>query len=182
LTKLTRRGSRFAPRSRPHPRALLAAIVASVLAYPATSTPATATPLLYTFSGATLTFSGGTDTLTGSFTYDPSTQTLSAPSSIIVAGPVFAGTYDQPLFADDVHVIGGQIFSQLEIESDPATNPAIILQLGFAEPLGLTTVDLGGITPQILDHSQLERGPIDVGVRDSLHGHRDPDPGSSSYP
>lgn len=63
-----------------------AAAAAVVLA----ATPhATASPITFTFSGASVTFgASGTDTITGSFAYDTSTNTMSQVN-VSVAGPVY---------------------------------------------------------------------------------------------
>jgi hypothetical protein len=59
------------------------------------ATAAQAAPILYDISG---TASGGgfNDSFAGSFTYDPSTLTLSAPTSIVVTGDFGPGTYNIP--------------------------------------------------------------------------------------
>jgi hypothetical protein len=73
---------------------LLAAQVAAGLAYLAAPTPAVATPITYTLSGASATFDAlGTDTFTGTFTFDPATHAEIAVD-ITVTGPVLPDIYD----------------------------------------------------------------------------------------
>ena len=52
---------------------LLTALAVAATGYLATPNPAAAAPVTYTLSDVTATFPSGTDQVTGSFTYDPST-------------------------------------------------------------------------------------------------------------
>ena len=78
-------------------RALLIATAATALAITAAPSAVTATPITYDLVGASATFfANGTDTLTGNFTFDPSTDTLNSVD-ITVAGPVCCtGEYTTP--------------------------------------------------------------------------------------
>jgi hypothetical protein len=68
----------------------IAGAAAGVFAMPA---PSLAEPINYKFSGAMATFSGGTDDITGTFTYDAVTNTESN-MMITVTGPQSADSYD----------------------------------------------------------------------------------------
>jgi hypothetical protein len=110
-------------------------IVASVIAITTLAAlPGSASPIDYTLSGVTATFgpgsftSGGTDDLTGSFTWDPLTDGLSA-ISVTVTGAVLPGSFDVPnsgFEGPPVTAIEGQV-------GGPGTN---ILELIFDNPLG----------------------------------------------
>jgi hypothetical protein len=65
--------------------------IAAVLTILAATPHATASPITYTFSGASVTFgAAGTDTITGSFAYDSSVPTQQLSNvNITVAGPVY---------------------------------------------------------------------------------------------
>ena len=66
----------------------LGAIVAAAAACLAVPTPAPASPITYTFSpDASVTFAGGKDTISGSFTFDASRRVVDA-ADIVVSGPV----------------------------------------------------------------------------------------------
>jgi hypothetical protein len=86
-------------------------------AHLATTITVTAEPIGYSLSGATATFAGalsGTDTLTGTFTYDPSLINLDA-IDIVVTGPVFPTTITTPLSAE---IITGTITAFSTTASD----------------------------------------------------------------
>ena len=75
------------------------AIVAAAAACLAVPTPAPASPITYTFSpDASVTFAGGKDTMSGSFTFDASRRVVNA-ADIVVSGAVLPNTYDLDAFA-----------------------------------------------------------------------------------
>ena len=76
---------------------MLIAFVAAIVAYQATTTSASASPITYDLVGVTAKFANNTETdvFSGTFTLDPSTFGLSAVS-ITVSGPVSPGSYTIP--------------------------------------------------------------------------------------
>jgi hypothetical protein len=123
--------------------ALLSATATVAIAL-GTLRPAVAAPITYDLVGMTATIgpgtfiTGGTDTLTGSFTFDPDTDALSAVS-ITVAGinPPPDGIYNIPDSGQE-----GPPVTFIEAEQ-PGDN---ILELIFTNPLGTTADPLDHIT------------------------------------
>lgn len=101
----------------------LAAAAACLIA----PTPAAATPITYTLSGVTATFVPfGTDTLTGSFSFDPSTITLDS-EDITVTGPFQPGNYNITQSASP---------SSISAYNNGLT---VLMEIGFASNLGTTS-------------------------------------------
>ena len=87
-------------------------MVATALAYLAAPIAVSASPSNYTLVNATATFgAAGTDTLTGTFTFDPAGPTLDAVD-ILVSGPVFPTRVTTPLSAT-ITVLSTTVLSTL---------------------------------------------------------------------
>ena len=113
---------------------------AAIVAY-ATANPASAAPITYDFlPGTSITFgAGGTDTVTGSFTFDSGGPTLSAPD-IVLTGPILPGSYNGT-------IAGGVSPFSDSFAVNLAGNAADILQLAFAASLGTSPDPLAVISP-----------------------------------
>lgn len=117
-------------RSRTHKLLLCAMLGGTPACLLVVPTAASASPIDYALAGTTATFgTAGTDTLTGTFTFDASGPTLNAVD-IAVTGPIEPGTYDM-------------IPTQVSDSAIQARNPGQFITLGFASPL------TGGIDPLI---------------------------------
>lgn len=92
--------------------------------------PATATPITYNLDGATAIFpsSPGTDTITGSFTFDPTGPTLDAVDITVAGGVCCAGEYKTPLAATSDSIAMTAIVGSF----------TDVLILTFSNPLGST--------------------------------------------
>ncbi len=111
---------------------LLCATVVSAAASLLAPAPALATPITYTLSGATATFTSpaGTITLTGTFTFDPAGPTLDAVS-ITATGPTTILTTSPELY----NVVGLSSFPSQEITALVMNSPTETLTIDFANPL-----------------------------------------------
>lgn len=113
---------------------LLACLIA---AYQVAPTAATASPITYQLIGVTATFGSGPvgpageDTITGSFTYDPTTTTLDTVN-VTIAGPVGASTYTIPESA--FVAAGPPTETDISFQNGTATYTAV---LDFTGALGV---------------------------------------------
>jgi hypothetical protein len=119
---------------------LLGAIVVAVSAYLAAPTTAAAMPTTYALSGVTASFgSSGTDTITGTFTFDPSNPANDSVD-FEVSGPILPGDYYLQSFIDSraINATTGVGCSVSGTDSCMS----IIFQLSFSPFLNLNSVML----------------------------------------
>jgi len=123
--------------------AVMFAMAVAATAFLAAPTPATAVPFNYTLSGASATFgTSGTDTLTGTFTYDEAAGVLDAVS-IVVTGPVDPATLTipediEPGFGATNQAISmsdATLTTTFEIHFSSLTNDAVIPHQPQSTPL-----------------------------------------------
>ncbi len=134
-------------------------------------------PITYELIGATATFNvAGTDVLdmlSGTFTFDPADQTLSAVD-ITVSGAVNVGVYDVPVSATNVGIVAGPLPTLfIDFTSDLADAPAIIGAIDFFSPsLGLSGVT-GTADPISAPTAAPDRAHVQEGhsvTADAAHG------------
>jgi hypothetical protein len=97
------------------------ALAAGLLLLAAGITPAHAIPMVYEFSSdATITFAGDLEAVSGDFTYDPSTTSISAASITLTGDTPYAGLYDSPIESDarGIFVRSGDPTVRLEVIFD----------------------------------------------------------------
>jgi len=92
--------------------------------------PATATPIVYDLSGVTATIPAGTVTLTGTFTFDPSTTTLDS-TNITATGPLTILTASPDIFDFPEGAFSNGILTAAISTRDD-------LEITFSSTLGLT--------------------------------------------
>jgi hypothetical protein len=113
-------------------RTTVLAAIAAVFTAP---TLGHATPINYVFApGTTITLVSGTETITGSFTFDTATNTESNVSITLTGAAPFARTYDQT--APATVPLGNATIEA----PDPLVEPFI--QLNFASPLNVSSDSL----------------------------------------
>ena len=99
-------------------KAPILAFLIAAISFQVGPTAATASPITYQLIGVMASFgSTGTDTITGNFTYDPTTTTLDAVN-IMISGSVGASTYTVP---ETVYVQAGPP-TETEISFDNGAN------------------------------------------------------------
>jgi len=123
----------------------LGAIVSAAAACLAVPTPAPASPITYTFSpDASVTFAGGKDTMSGSFTFDASRRVVNA-ADIVVSGAVLPNTYDLDAFAP----------SPFSIRVQSEEIGAVSMRLGFADHLVGEPDPIEGVVFRFEGHSRM---------------------------
>jgi len=129
-------------------------VLASVVACEAAPTVTVASPITYDLVGTTATFGAlGTDTLTGTFTFDPVAVTLDS-IHIVVTGPVFPSTLSGAACSvpgptafgafDSTSTICGNLFFGAALGSSPDPLTAVV----FSSPTAIgSTATTGQAVP-----------------------------------
>src|SRR5262245_3234122 len=149
-------------------RILLGAMMAVAIAHQSATSPATAATITYDLVGVTATFvSLGTDTVTGNFSFDPTTTSLSAVN-IVSTGPVNPDHFtvpSSPITANSIRAFSAEIFitinflNNLGLSSDPVSSINFVIPInpgsnaastsvtGQAVPRGVSAVPLPAALP-----------------------------------
>jgi hypothetical protein len=121
----------------PHLHRRLSGLIACILAAaasPATPTPSLAAPIDYVLSNVTATFPNGKDTITGNFTFDPTTDTIDQVD-ITVVGPIFPGRYNRAPVATPLSITASEEARRITTGVLGSTT-AVVITIAFRAALG----------------------------------------------